>query len=851
MSLTYLPQLRMHSQLKAPLLSGEGFQVGFYDIGIARKLFSNGNFKYSQYTLPIPTNEEQFSLLVDYINKPNVEYAIVDKDKIVFFVIPGSQGWLSEFSNLGYTVKAGEKTNKRLKSFHRATLLSCDFSEDEINIVTVDDTYYSRHDFMTDPDVPDYLRDPSIFSRLLDGGFVISSRMINKAIDNLPIADDFINNDNEYYFDPNIRNKLIEFLRNSPVFNARIVFKDGFLKGNAFKCDLPEGIDIITSVANIKSEITFDKGFSFIAEPQGAKSKVSTDEQTMVNLPMMFPEKDLKFWLNEEFNILYNNAINDKLINANWNSFFGKIWSESQDIEDYESLLKQSYYALLYKHSGGKMTDSPWLFKTTAISKASQYRKKNNNNIRYSFPIPCSVYEQVISESLARMAGEEIIVERGTIRRSHTLQCHVLNDIDWLECYDSHGGHDQDDFFKIFYRELQGTKKNGKKVIIVRSPNGYGEYSIFDYVEGEWNPSWFDSNGDQHRFPIISGDNWPKRLSEAIRDKDVIYSGLPSQTKPKKQYQGLYSKDNFLDDVKIAMQGGSIGKYVNAYMIWSSVFQKHRPVHLCSLEDAVDICINPKDPDDVKLIDKESDKMIREVIESNLPIDQSLWYSRRGNLMLKPGESVKTHNTHLTALHRFGKHFYDQYCKRIESWAQNDARPSDTVLKLGNRLRNDYALRAIKHFRQEIYIANRNNRTESEPTLQRKAWNDLYSKIEHSVSLFKRPEDRHDYLLALWTVSLTNESKFGGVYSDQIVFNSTIFPYLMKALQFYGILSESNYVVDPNSKQVILKHYRCKHWQVVDPVTNELVSYNDPLSFQLAHIQYSPSELVDLEKTQD
>lgn len=851
MTITYKPQPRMHSQLKAPLLSGEDFQVGFYDIGIARKLFSNGIFKYQQFTLPIPSTNEEFGILVDYINMPNVEYAIVDKDKIVIFYIPGSNEWLYEFNALGYEVFAGEKTNKRLKSFHRATLLSADFAEDEINMVVVGDTKYSRHDFMNDPDIPEYLRDPDIFERLLDGGFVISSRLINTAIDNLPVIDDFINDNQEYYFDPNVRKNLVNFLRNSPAFNVRIIFKDGFLKGNAFKCDLPEGIDIITSAANIKKEITYSNGYSFIAEPQGAKSKVTTDEQTMVNLPMLFPDHDLKFWLGEEFEILYNDAINDKLITVNWDAFFGRIWSLSQDIEDYESLLRQSYYALLYKHSGGKMTDSPWLFKTTAINKAAQYRKKNNRNIRYSFPVPCSVYEQVISESLARMAGEEIIVERGTIRRSHTLQCHVLNDIDWLECYESHGGHDQDDFFKIFYRELQGTEKNGKKVIIVRSPNGYGEYSMFDYVEGEWNPAWLDSKGQEHRFPVVSGDNWPKRLSEALRDGDVVYSGLPSHHKPKQKHEGTYTKDHFLDDVKVAMQGGSIGKYVNAYMIWSSVFQKHRPIHLCSLEDAVDICINPKDPDDVKFIDRESTKMIREVIESGLPVDQSLWYSRRGNLMLKPGESVQTCDTHLTSLHRYGKYYYDQYCKKIELWAQQNARPSDTVLKLGNRLRNDYALRAIKHFRQEIYIANRVHRTEAEPNLQRKAWGNLYSLIESSILQFKRIEDRHDYLLGLWAVSMTNESKFGGVYSDQIVFNSTVFPYLMEALQFYGILSTTQYIVDPKTKAISPRQYRHKHWQIVNPETNEVATYNDPYSFQLAHIRFAPSELVNSPENQD
>jgi len=845
--LLYKPEKRLHAQCAGPLLSGEDYQIGFYDAGIARQFLKNGNFKYAQYTLPIPSNLEEYSQVVDIVNYPNVEYALVDKDKLVFFVTPATNGWLTEFTELGYHVYAGEKTNKRLKSFHRATLLSHIFPKEELGLVIVEDTSYTNYDFFNDPDIPDYMRDPDVLKRLLDGGFVISNRIVNRAIQNLPVIEDFVNEDNEYYFDPIVRAEHVKFLKNSNVFNARIIMEQGFLKGNAFKADLPEGIDIITSAVNIKKEITYDNGYSFIAEPQSAKSKVTTDEQTIINLPNLFPIEDLQYWLKEEFAKLFNNAINDKLITANWKSFFTRTWKDDQSIEENESRLKTAYYALLHKHSGGKLTDSPWLFETTAINKASQYRKIDRNGIvRYVFPIPCSVYEQVISESLARMAGEEINVPRGSILRSATLQCHVVNDIDWLEMYESHGGHDQDDFFKIFYREFIGDEITGKKVVIARSPNGFGEYSIFDYVEGEWNPAWIDSQENEIRFPKVNGDGWPKRLSEALRDGDVVYTGLPSQSKPKKDYYGTYTKQHFLEDVNVAMSGGSIGKYVNAYMIWSGVFQKHRPQHLCSLEDAVDICINPKDIEDVKLIDQESFKMIREVIESGKPVDRVLWYGRRGNVMLSRGETVTLVDGTLTQMHRFADFYYKDYCKKISAWAQANARPSDVVLELGTRLHFSHALPAINEFRKIIKRENNDNVTEAEQKLKRKSWESIYHYAEHLINRFKRIEDRHDFVIALWSASLKKKTKVSGRISDQIVFNRIVYPYLLEALQFYGILKINNFVIDPQTKQIVPRQFRNKVWNVVNPHTGETTVCEDPISFQLAHIKFQPEVLTNL-----
>jgi hypothetical protein len=116
---------------------------------------------------------------------------------------------------------------------------------------------------------------------------------------------------------------------------------------------------------------------------------------------------------------------------------------------------------------------------------------------------------------------------------------------------------------------MRGGEYDGKKVVIIcRSPNDLGEYSIFEYTEGDWSPVWHNAAGIPTEFPEVSGRDWPKRLSKAIFDGDITYAGLPSKSLPKtKPEQAPYSPDDVIRDMNIAMAGGQIGGYVNACML--------------------------------------------------------------------------------------------------------------------------------------------------------------------------------------------------------------------------------------------------------------------------------------------
>ena len=514
------PKMRAIGYSNGPLRSVNNYQYGFYEIGAMRQaLAHSGEDFFRVGALPLPTNEFEFNQIQAIINHPSIQYALVDKTKIVITQVGNNTEWLSIFNNMGFRVKGGGKTSKRLKAFHRPTLINATFNLGEIFVQYVNSSDYSRYEFLSD------FTEEEV-DRLLDGGFIISPSLVKAGVDNLPAFEAGSTNDpNEYYYNPRMRQNAIKDLLNTKAFNGRLIGPDGFLKGNCFVSDkLPEGVDVLSWHGNLKSEIVYDEGWMFQAEPQNAKSRVHTDDQTMINLPQLFTKSEMEYWLSEEYEKMFQEALNGKLL-SNWKNIYQRTWKDKVDPEDEEAQARMQYVGYRWVAMGMKVTESPWMFETLATSHAKPLKSK--------IPIPCAVYEQIISESLASMAGYEIEVEQGTIQRLSELEVHVVNDLDWIEMYASHGGCDQDDFFKLFYREFEGGDLDGQKsVIVARSPNGIGEYSIFKYVEGAWHPHWLTSTGEKITFPKVSGRGWVQRLSEALLEDKVSYIGLPSQINP-------------------------------------------------------------------------------------------------------------------------------------------------------------------------------------------------------------------------------------------------------------------------------------------------------------------------------
>lgn len=824
---TYTPQVRMLARPNGPLRSAANYRVGLYEIGVLRQALDTGNFnEYRIAAMPIPQNEAEFASAERIVRHPAVEYAIVDKNKLVVTLLEGnSGGWMSTMNQMGYSVKGGGKSAKRMKSFHRPTLINAHF--DNLNIQIVNDTQFAKYIFADD--APEY-NDPDILERLLDGCFVVSPRLIQKGIENLPVFETSnMAEMEEYYYDPTIRGKLQNFLASSKVYNARIICHLGLIKGNMIVSNLlPEGVDVVTSAANIKSEVTYTGGYRLLAEPQGSKSRVITDDQTVINFPKLFRKSDMELWLKEEYEKMFQDATNGKLL-QNWKSIYTRQWRESEDMDDKEVQARMNFVAYRWVSAGLKITDSPWLFENLAISHAMPLQKR--------IPIPCSVYEQIISESIARMAGYDITVSPGTIKRINEIGVHVVDDIDWLEMYESHGGHDADDFFKLFYRTVEGGDLDGQKVVIaIRSPNGKGEYSVFKYVEDQWSPTWLMSDGTPVKFPTVNGRGWPMRLSEAIRKGHVKYTGLPStRVKVANNSSVTYDQDQVLADLRAAMNGGNVGRFVNSAMLYSMVFSNHRKEQLCSLEDAIDGCTQTVDPADRAAIDEEADLLVREVIESGRPVDRTFWESRNFQNSLKEGEYVQLYDGKLTQIYDLCSHYFQAYRTRVIEWAQENARPDELVHQLGNRL-YFHAQPYLRRFRMKIFNANAVDFVKNNNAVQRDDWEMLYNSIIEVIESQERLQDKHDFVLALYSASLKVPTS-GGKISDQIVMNRIVNPYLLRALQHYGIASRL--IVERNQDGTLdINQVKSNSWTYL-PDDEDGETFTNVLDYQRYHSKYS------------
>jgi hypothetical protein len=781
--------------------------------------------------LPIPRNGREYRIVEQLARHPRICMAVVDKNKLMFLRVGKQTGWLSALKKAGFEIIGGPKTPKRAKQLYRPTLLSAKF--DDLNVYIADSQQYSDYDFSEQStEVPQWMKDPKVHARLCDGAFVVSTRLHHAMLQNIPVFNPQSSTDPlEYYYDGQLRSQMIRDLEKQYVYNARIIGKLGMIKGNMFVAELPEGIDVITTRENIKKEVSNNLCWHLIAEPQFAKKGTTTDIQTMINLPKLFRKSDMEFWISEEYKKMFAEVTEGRIL-SDYKRVYMRLWKDDQDdsrtIDDQELHSRLTYIGYRWVAMGLNVTNSPWLFKTLAISHAKPLQKR--------IPVPCSLYEQVISESLARMAGWEGSVEQGTIRRCLDLGVHIVNDLDWLEMYESHGGHDADDFFKLYYRTIEGGEMNGEKVVVVnRCPNGYGEYSVFKYVEGEQFPVWKDSKGNEHSFPKINGRRWPQRLSQAIRNGSVRYEGLPSEHKESQTvYSPEYTVEDFLMNVRNAMSNGSVGAYVNTVMLHSLVLGKHRPVQLCSMESAIDGCTQTDMIEDRVAIDVEAEKIFEEVIASGRPIDAYYWHDRKFALRY-PEVDVELYEGKPTQFQLLCKNYFAEYAKKVSEWAQENSRPVEQVSVLGDRLVL-HAQSDIRRFRKEIYMSNSMNASFT-GNIGRDIWEQIYQKIAEHIETFEREEDKHDYALSLLHSSIKFPTAEGNV-TDQIVMNRIVYPYLERALIFYGIGSVLKLHKNERGK-LYTEDIRVESWDYTDP-EGATHTFTDPVEFQAFHKMYSP-----------
>lgn len=805
--------------------------------------------KFMVASLPIPRNQEERDIAVSFLNPTAtnraydgngntypfvgaaVLYAYRDDDKLIYVIVDGAGGWLGLLRNNGVFVHAMGKVVKRLKAFNRPTIMGAEFPNG-LNIEVVEDDAFVDEDFpalLADymASVPEHLRltAEEYKARLLDGWLVDHARVRRAMLDNA-----------ELHSDP-LRNKMQGArIMETQVANVRYMDEDHNGKGNmVIGRNMKPGVDLRVSRSSMKAEITSAK-FVMAAEPQGPKSQVVLDTQTMINNPKLHTAKDEEEWV-KDYIAQAKRDIIAGLAAPSFSSAESRRWKAMKDAGVFtpEGIAAVSGYSILeYLMRGGDYRKSPFMVERLARSRVENLID-GKGNVR--IPIPCAVNEQVISVSAARMAGHTITVEVGTIKRIVSIGVHVVNDIDWISMYEDMGGHDLDDFFKLFYRTVGGKKE----IIVVRSPNEKGGYRRFAYVEGQPFPTWKKSNGQVISFPEVNDKRWPKMISEALADGSLRYTGLPSKSMPKPEVDvdREYAPEDFIKDVDESLAGGTVGIYINARMLWDLTFPGMRREHLCSLEDAIDTFVQAGAAADRAAITAAASALIQEVVDSGRTIDTYFWTTRKFSRGLEEGTVVNLGDGPVTRAHRMVQRYIDEFVGYREGrvfhpgwaqkWAQaNQGAPSDMIHVLGGRQaaliplnqrgiwdtkRNENYQRAMKlveAHRRGIGMANVEIEASSADTgdydtdttvvntnFSADRWARLFRPIMEEITS-REGLDRHNFVMSLISVVYTRRTKENKI-SDTMIWNNKRdaegtptgpFPYVMDAMRHFGLLAD-------------------------------------------------------------
>lgn len=789
-----------------PVLVSSPALSGGYRFPILEDIADGAIFQILKADLP-RNDKARKQQLHELFKAPETLYTYADESDVTIVQIEGWNRKEIPLSSLGWQIVNGPKTFKRLKTLNRPFRLGTRFHR-PLRVHIVEDDSYTNEDLS--------VYSPGEIERLLDGAFVISRELFEACLEDVVFPTLDLEENPEFEVD---FYKAEEYFRQAQyfhAFNARIFGPMVFsgieqddplhgqiqsLKGEAFlnvsdTCERMH-VDIICTRSALKFEVGNDSRNFILLEPQKAKrSGVNSDFQTITNLPGIYSPKFVKEWISEflyaNFNRLKNNQVMEE-----WFSMAVPYFNAGSRVfaqNDVSTLTKWNARAWLM--SGRRITESPWIFEQLASAIAKHI--KSNDESRLRFPVPCAVRAQVISQSFASMAGCDLIIPEGAARWSDELESIVVNDVDWIEMYLSHGGHDLDDFFVGYYR----TFGNLRKIVLVRSPNDWGEYSVFDYVEGDWFPVFEKHDGSFMLFPEVdtNPELWPKRLSEAVRDGDVVYTGLPSENEEKVFDPHPYSPADVLALIENnKASAGSVGINVNARSLHALCMKSHRPVQLTSMEACIDAGTQGGSAADAEAVTIEAKEIVDIIINGNCKVDSYVWNSRFGVAYRGvPFDKRRlTDDTHVSRANRYRNEAAREFRKMARDHAQeNFAQNVDPLVHaLGKRMLRDGYQVLI-----DTRLAMVQMQTPGEQSLAVRDWRDIHSLMLEKIQMFENEIDRHDFVLAVYSACFRVPTRSTGRVSDQLVMNPHIFPYLMAAMRFYGLAY--HIAVDENGKIV-------------------------------------------------
>ncbi len=524
-----------------------------------------------------------------------VVFARIDGGHVTLVRKPGGT-WMSMLSGTGIrlVLDAGaEKVDKRSSILTNLYPMTVEVPTAAIDLVVEDD--------------------PSL-EKVLDGAFFIGKGIAALAIESIdvPLKDD----DDAGRAKRTAqwrKSKLVQRAVENRIWHARIVVPGvGLLKGHAIVSDELAPMQIVTHGCNIKSEVTGAIGWHMGFEPMPAKSTARTSIQATLSFPMLFPIPEQRRWADA-----YAEYVKKEIKEGRPLDTFDGLVELHKELDggDLDSFMLESRWRALYAVDLGlDFRHMPSLVKslTQAGLVSMRWRNPETGKVTVNVPIPSACEWQIVSQTVADLAGSKLVAKDGEVRMDEDFGFAVVSDQTWLEMQPVHGGCDQDDKFVLCFRDVAGA---GKKVFAFRNPSDRGEYTILDYHTGDYHPAsaWWT---EAPFFPKVD-------LSKECPRTTGITGTLP---KGEGRRHGEYDLRSFAEGLDRALGGSNPGSIVNAKMLWNSThFGEQLNPLFATMEQVVDTCTQGGSPETIAALQKWGEELVLSVVEEGRSIDPLFW----------------------------------------------------------------------------------------------------------------------------------------------------------------------------------------------------------------------------------
>jgi hypothetical protein len=291
--------------------------------------------------------------------------------------------------------------------------------------------------------------------KIWDGAGLVSRRMMERLIDQLPDVDDAK------------RARLLRELKHGKRVEFTVMTANGQDKGHAV---VSENLDAdFLLPRDTKAEVRLTNGQTFVGiNFVHGHADMRLDIQSLINLYPFFEQRQLAQWLADEGTLFA-----DSIQSGDVGAAMARI-DRHTTLEDVESWPLREYLA-----SGG----NPMWFSSHVKSFANQHLKRLNESTlgKMRLPIPGGRF-YVMPTAVGQRAGDNIQVGRGEIFIDPRYGTAWVNDDDWLQLRDSSegiagilGGADNDDALWVHpFTDHDGEQK----VLAWRSPNQMGEFVV-------------------------------------------------------------------------------------------------------------------------------------------------------------------------------------------------------------------------------------------------------------------------------------------------------------------------------------------------------------------------------------